>query len=398
MPSWPTAEHLGLCRLCGALAAQAAPFLALQFSQHISVPARRSVLAGYIPGGAHPSSLLFERNPHGKPRLLWPSAARSDHVLSFSLTHTATLIGLAVTGAAWLPQCCLILPGVESLGFMLATSPTSHSTCLPAVDGLVGLDVEGSARRTRRDPLRLARRRFSETEIADLLGGCMVHRDYAISGICLWCCAGLGMSLPACLPPLGYELLTLSCFTHCCTACPDDDSRAARFLQLWTLKEAYVKALGRGISAPPGLRSFSFRLSGFPQYRQQQQQQQQWQSPNAPGGTGSCLPPVQSSTRHSTADGSSSDSSDGSGSRIEFHTLAPDMRHWEFALLQPAPDHMAAVCVQRHPSNTRGSRMRGEHEPLQPLCLLHFDATAVLEGGDGSLLEPQILAQGSFPC
>ncbi|EFN55799.1 hypothetical protein CHLNCDRAFT_145278 [Chlorella variabilis] len=275
----------------------------------------RSVLAGYIPGGAHPSSLLFERNPHGKPRLLWPSAARSDHVLSFSLTHTATLIGLAVT-----------------------------------VDGLVGLDVEGSARRTRRDPLRLARRRFSETEIADLL------------------------------------------------ACPDDDSRAARFLQLWTLKEAYVKALGRGISAPPGLRSFSFRLSGFPQYRQQQQQQQQWQSPNAPGGTGSCLPPVQSSTRHSTADGSSSDSSDGSGSRIEFHTLAPDMRHWEFALLQPAPDHMAAVCVQRHPSNTRGSRMRGEHEPLQPLCLLHFDATAVLEGGDGSLLEPQILAQGSFPC
>lgn len=33
--------------------------------------------------------------------------------------------------------------------------------------------------------------------------------------------------------------------------------RAALFMQLWTLKEAFVKAKGIGISAPPGLKGFS---------------------------------------------------------------------------------------------------------------------------------------------
>lgn len=33
-------------------------------------------------------------------------------------------------------------------------------------------------------------------------------------------------------------------------------------MELWTLKEAYVKALGRGISAPPGLRGFSVMVDG----------------------------------------------------------------------------------------------------------------------------------------
>ena len=36
--------------------------------------------------------------------------------------------------------------------------------------GLVGLDVEECDRRTRVDPLRLARRYFSEAEIAELQG------------------------------------------------------------------------------------------------------------------------------------------------------------------------------------------------------------------------------------
>ena len=32
------------------------------------------------------------------------------------------------------------------------------------------------------------------------------------------------------------------------------------FIRLWCLKEAYVKATGRGILAPPGLRAFTFEL------------------------------------------------------------------------------------------------------------------------------------------
>lgn len=35
-------------------------------------------------------------------------------------------------------------------------------------------------------------------------------------------------------------------------------------MELWTLKEAYVKALGRGIAAPPGLRGFAVTVDGSP--------------------------------------------------------------------------------------------------------------------------------------
>jgi phosphopantetheinyl transferase len=43
-------------------------------------------------------------------------------------------------------------------------------------------------------------------------------------------------------------------------ALPDDASKRARFVELWTLKEAYVKALGRGIAAAP-LAGFSMRVA-----------------------------------------------------------------------------------------------------------------------------------------
>ena len=38
------------------------------------------------------------------------------------------------------------------------------------------------------------------------------------------------------------------------------EARAKRFMELWTLKEAYVKAVGQGISAAPGLKGFSVLL------------------------------------------------------------------------------------------------------------------------------------------
>ncbi|MGD8860985.1 MAG: 4'-phosphopantetheinyl transferase superfamily protein [Myxococcales bacterium] len=42
----------------------------------------------------------------------------------------------------------------------------------------------------------------------------------------------------------------------------DDAARRARFFEYWTLKEAYVKAVGRGIGMP--LRAITFRLGAVP--------------------------------------------------------------------------------------------------------------------------------------
>lgn len=77
----------------------------------------------------------------------------------------------------------------------------------------VGLDVEAKKRRTKKiDEIKLAKRYFSEEEVQTLSG----------------------------LPP--------------------GEPRQLLFVQLWTLKESYVKALGRGIGASPGLGSFGFNL------------------------------------------------------------------------------------------------------------------------------------------
>jgi 4'-phosphopantetheinyl transferase len=112
----------------------------------------------------------------------------------------------------------------------------------------IGVDVESSARRLRhRD---LAQRFFGEAEVAALEA----------------------------LPP---------------------EQRRQRFLEIWTLKEAYLKARGCGISIP--LRSFQFQLSN-------------------------CEPP-----------------------RIRFDTAAvgDDAASWQFALHRPTRTHTLAVAICR---------------------------------------------------
>jgi 4'-phosphopantetheinyl transferase len=107
----------------------------------------------------------------------------------------------------------------------------------------VGIDVESLE--PRFDPLDLARQYFSQSEVASL---------------------------------------------H---ACPEED-RHTRFIEHWTLKEAYVKAIGVGLSHPLG--AFGFVLEGATTLRFE--------------------PPT---------------SDDGSG--------------WHFALLAPSPRHRMAVAV-----------------------------------------------------
>jgi len=94
-----TAPVLAVCQCCFNLRAQHSALL--QFSQISALhlpPSCRSVLASYLAGTPHPRTLLFGRNAHGKPHLLWPTATPGGHTLRFNLTHTASLIGLAVTG------------------------------------------------------------------------------------------------------------------------------------------------------------------------------------------------------------------------------------------------------------------------------------------------------------
>lgn len=63
--------------------------------------------------------------------------------------------------------------------------------------------------------------------------------------------------------------------------------------------------MGRGIAAPPGLRGFSFRVGARP----------------AGGGGAAALP------------------------AIAFASGAPEPRSWQFALMRPTEDHVAALCL-----------------------------------------------------
>ena len=100
-------------------------------------------------------------------------------------------------------------------------------------------------------------------------------------------------------------------------ACPEGE-RAARFIELWTLKEAYIKAVGRGLAHP--LDAFGF----------------------APAGAGDLVfdPPP----------GENAD-------------------EWTFALFAPAPQARMAVAIRGGPSVRCRiiARPDGETRPLDPL-------------------------------
>jgi 4'-phosphopantetheinyl transferase len=174
----------------------------------------------------------------------------------------------------------------------------------------VGLDAEPAARRPRADPLRVARRHFAPAEVAALEAA-------------------------------------------------SDGARAALFLRLWTLKEAYVKALGHGIGADPPLRGFAFDL-----------------------GSGEL-------DLDAGADLDFDDAIDGVGSaaaappaaaiRFAGGAVAAARGRWSFALLAPTRGHVAAVCLER-----------GAGAP--PPAIAAFEADALLE--TVARVAPRVLARG----
>lgn len=86
-------------------------------------------------------------------------------------------------------------------------------------------------------------------------------------------------------------------------------------MQLWTLKEAYVKAVGQGISVAPGLKGFSILLQPDSGLADQ----------------------VQQLTAAPIAD---------TAYRIAFQSEADSGDTWGFMLLSLTNEHTAAVCLQ----------------------------------------------------
>eukprot|EP00268_Persea_americana_P043956 TRINITY_DN4434_c0_g1_i10.p1 TRINITY_DN4434_c0_g1~~TRINITY_DN4434_c0_g1_i10.p1 ORF type:complete len:321 (-),score=57.22 TRINITY_DN4434_c0_g1_i10:891-1853(-) len=141
---------------------------------------------------------------------------------------------------------------------------SSLIACGVAVDIPIGVDVEEKQRRLRSDILSFARRYFSRHEVE---------------------------------------------FLHNIS---DPDIRRQEFIKLWTLKEAYVKALGRGFSAAP-FRTFTI------------------QSRASKG--------LQISSETSSDELQIVlESSDASGNLTD---------NWQFALFELANSHYAAICVEK---------------------------------------------------
>jgi 4'-phosphopantetheinyl transferase len=167
----------------------------------------RCILARYCGEDVAPASLRFAYGEHGKPALVAvesdsdraSSSEEEDSAASslappppirFSVSHCAHLLALAVTTAP---------PGSRE-----SKRKFPAGAAVPfAAPHEVGVDCEDETRRTSGSCDRLASRWLSDVEAA-LLARVEGERE-----------------------------------------------RAATFMRLWTLKEAYVKALGTGIAAHP---------------------------------------------------------------------------------------------------------------------------------------------------
>ncbi|XP_050383601.1 uncharacterized protein LOC126800299 isoform X1 [Argentina anserina] len=147
---------------------------------------------------------------------------------------------------------------------------SSLIACGVAVDSPIGIDVEEKKRKLKHHILAFARRYFSSHEVEYL------------------------------------------------TSISDIEIQRHQFIKLWTLKEAYVKALGRGFSASP-FKTFTVRLKaaakrGIPESRKL----------------------------------------DSKMAEINVESLGSEdhTNNWQLLLLQLAGSHYGAICMEKH--NTLG--------------------------------------------
>ena len=136
------------------------------------------------------------------------------------------------------------------------------------------------------------------------------------------------------------------------------EGRAERFVQLWTLKEAYVKAMGQGISAVPGLQGFSVLLCKDHDIEQR----------------------IQQITTARVAD---------TAYRISFQTsCTQDQRDWGFLLLDLTDKHTAALCMQIPVQHLQINR-QGSGDSDASTSTVYDDAASVYESMDTQELDHQ---------
>ncbi|KZV14706.1 magnesium ion binding protein, partial [Dorcoceras hygrometricum] len=105
-------------------------------------------------------------------------------------------------------------------------------------------------------------------------------------------------------------------------AITDSEVQRQEFIKLWTLKEAFVKALGRGFSGAP-FKTFTICFNGV-------------------AGESFCRPKdIKSEASEISVD--------------YFDDLSNHTSHWQFLLLELAGSHYAAICTEKHCA-TEGKR------------------------------------------
>ncbi|KXZ48743.1 hypothetical protein GPECTOR_25g327 [Gonium pectorale] len=208
-------------------------------------------------------------------------------------------------------------------GWPLLRHNLTHTHDLAAAASVsVGLDVE-RLDRAPRDPMALARRRLAPDEVAQL---------EALSG----------------------------------------EERARRFMWLWTLKEAYVKARGTGISAWPGLKGFSIGFEDVAPARHQELAAAVGSSWRMSSGLRRitlthtvAAPPVVAATSPTTGviapetSGGHQGGGGGDGSHPVHTSIGAldadaDVRlgaTFSFLLFQPTPIHIGALCIAVQPAS-----------------------------------------------
>jgi len=222
----------------------------------------RSTVARYCQGVLKPWELEFDIGVHGKPSLRC-SASGLVGTTNYTNMSVECLMSRAAHGAD--PADHRAGPGqtpeqrtpICKLHFNLSHTQSLIAVAV-SVGRRVGIDIESLARVTRHNPVKLARRWLSADEAGALQQGASKLE------------------------------------------------RAQAFIRLWTMKEAYVKALGCGFSGKP-FTSFSI-----------------------------------------TEKTPASDSDVHVWGQHEVHIVPSEDggRQWRFARLRPSPAHTGALCVE----------------------------------------------------